>query len=188
MNELLPWAAFLALLIPYLLKEFRGNSHLQTNSGSQLVADTKELVDTAMNMNKRLQSQVENLFERVDKLEAGARVHRRWNEMLSQQVRALRGTPVTYEEAAEAAGVSLKLFDQSYSDLRREIAKAFDKTELDLLARDIGIDPGEIGGETLSERVAELVSMASRRRGMKQLQAQIRKARSNFPQDVLEHI
>ena len=80
------------------------------------------------------------------------------------------------------------MFDQSFSDLRREIAKAFDKTELDMLARDIGIDPQEIGGETLRERVAELVSMASRRRGMKQLQVQIRKARPQFPPDVLEHI
>lgn len=155
-------------------------------ANTALIENTGSVVDMVMGTANALRAEVSELRDRMEKFELRERVQRRWIAMLSDQVVDAGGKPVTYEQAARAAGVRLSAIETSYTDLRTALVGAFSIAELNQLAMDAGILPDDIPGDTISERAGELVAIANRRRIMSKLQATIRQARPQFPGEVLD--
>ena len=168
-------AEWMPLVMSVLIVAFGYFSASRSSAG--VVRGAEATVDMAMRLNRQLSA-------RVDQLEAQTRILSSWVEMLSQQVRRSGVAPVTYEMAAREAGVSLAIFDETYSELRQAIVGAFDMGELTVLARDAGFNPDEIAGTTLSERAAELIDMAHRRGRMLTLVQEAKKARPQLKLDA----
>lgn len=173
------WVPYVGLLIAVLLYVFRRDT---------TVANAEKLVNMSVNTQKGLEARIDKLTERQDVLEADGRVKGRWIELLCVQVRGCGGTPASYEDAAEDVGVPLSVFKETFSDVRSEIAHAFDDSEFRMLARDVGFNPDDIRGTTLTEHVAELLEMAQRQGKTRKLREEIKKARPKFPKDLLASI
>lgn len=191
-ESIVPWviACALGVLVLYMAWRLgRGDEGGSTLRGAQ---ETLEMaLKTNEQLNRRMNEQGERLdhqAERIDFLEVNARISRRQIEMLSDQVVGCGGTPVSYEEAAIAAGVTMTVFDESHRDLRPQLTQAFDEAELMVLARDIGFNPDDIRGETLTEKAAELIDMARRMRKVAKFRAEVIKARPEFSRAALASI
>lgn len=185
-----PWLVVaICLVVPYLIRG-RGNGDALSNlKGAQ---ETLQMtLKTNEQLNRRMNEQSERLdkqAERIDFLEVGARISRRQIEMLSDQVVGCGGTPVSYEEAARSVGVTLAVFDESHGNLRHALMQAFDESELMVLARDVGFNPDDIGGKTLTEKAAELIDMTRRMKKAKQFREEVLKARPDFSKSALASV
>lgn len=185
-----PWLVVaICLVVPYLIRGRSNGDALSNLKGAQ---ETLQMtLKTNEQLNRRMNEQGERLdkqAERIDYLEVGARISRRQIEMLSDQVVGCGGTPVSYEEAARSVGVTLAVFDESHGNLRHALMQAFNESELMVLASDIGFNPDDIRGETLTEKAAELIDMARRMRKVTRFRAEVVKARPEFSRAALSSI
>lgn len=190
-GSIVPWIIAVGLAVVVLILAWR----LGQGEGSSNLKGARETLEMALKtneqLNKRMNEQGERLdrqAERIDFLEVNARISRRQIEMLSDQVVGCGGTPVSYEEAAVAAGVTMTVFDESHRDLRHQLTQAFNEAELMVLASDIGFNPDDIRGETLTEKAAELIDMARRMRKVARFRAEVIKARPEFSKAALASI
>lgn len=190
-NIVLRWFValiFLGALVYVAWRVGQGNGLNTLNGAGQTL---KMALDTNEQLNRRMNEQGERLdhqAERIDFLEVNARISRRQVEMLSDQVVGCGGTPVSFEEAANAAGVTMTVFDESRGNLRHALMKAFNESELMTLARDLGFDPEDIRGETLTEKTAELIDMTRRMHKVARFRVEVIKARPDFSKSILANI
>jgi hypothetical protein len=189
--NLLRWIFSLLVIggLLYIAWRLGGGNGLNTLNGAR--ETLKMALETNEQLNRRMNEQGERLdrqAERIDFLEVNARISRRQVEMLSDQVVGCGGTPVSFEEAAQAAGVTMTVFDETHGNLRHALTQAFDETELTILARDLGFNPEDIRGETLTEKAAELIDMTRRMRKVARFRAEVIKARPEFSRAALASI